>query len=52
MNDEYHKTWRILLRQGDLKAIIRNNTHNDVVYLKDNVENICLLKEIGAQFEE
>ena len=52
MNDEYHKTWRILLRQGDLKAIIRNNTHNDVVYLKDNVESICLLKEIGSQFEE
>jgi hypothetical protein len=52
MNDEYHKSWRILLRQGDLKAIIRNNTHNDVVYLKDNVESICLLKEIGAQFEE
>lgn len=52
MNDEYHKSWRILLRQGDLKAIIRNNTHNDVVYLKDNVESVCLLKEIGAQFEE
>ena len=52
MNDEYHKTWRILLRQGDLKGMVRNNNPSDVIYLKDNVEAVCLLKELGAQFEE
>jgi hypothetical protein len=52
MNDEYHKSWRILLRQGDLKGMIRNNNPCDVIYLKDNVEAVCLLKELGAQFEE
>ena len=52
MDDEYHKSWRILLRQGDLKGMIRNNNPCDVVYLKDNVESVCLLKEIGAQMEE
>lgn len=52
MNDEYHKTWRILLRQGDLRGMIRNNNPCNVVYFKDNVRHICLLKEIGAQLEE
>ena len=51
LDDKYFKTWRILLRQGDLKWIQRSDRINDKVYLKDNVEALCLLKEQACIIE-
>lgn len=52
LNDEYYKTWRIILRQRELKRIQRSRVVSDIVYLKDNVEALCLLKEIGGLLEQ
>lgn len=50
IQDDYYKCYRRLLSDGELKPIFNKSGEN--YYCKENVEGICLLKEIGAKLED
>lgn len=51
LDDPFLKSWRRLYADKELKSIKNSNSPQDIVYKTENIQGLCLMKELATLLE-